>query len=188
MTTNIQKINVKSALKYSLLPGILPRAKELGSSGFGYLSFLFACVYRAVKILPAHHPYVNPANIGTFGLMQVIKEASNHVHMGWKNIDQILVFFALLAAVAIMAIQFILLIIAFMTGKAFAGGGAPGFTSMFQTPNPVNDIAFMLLDLVFGIPSPGSGGAGPNLGFFGSSAIPTGPSPFHQGLLALFNF
>lgn len=188
MTTNTQKINVKSALKYSLLPGILPRAKELGSSGFGYLSFLFACVYRAVKILPAHHPFVNPANIGTFGLMQVIKEASNHVHMGWKNIDQILVFFALLAAVAIMAIQFLLLIVALMTGKAFAAGGAPGFTSMFQTPNPVNDIAFMLLDLVFGIPSPGSGGAGPNLGFFGSSAIPTGSSPFHQGLHALFNF
>ncbi len=187
MDANTQKINIKSALRYAVLPGIVPRAKTLATSGFGYLSFLFACVYRAVRILPPNHPYTNPANIGKFGIFKVIAAASNNVHLGWRNIDQIVVFLALIAAVAIMVMQFALLILTLFTGKAFAGGGGPGFTSMFQTPNPINDIAFLLLDLIFGIPA-AAGGIGPGLGFFGSAAIPTGPTPFHEGLHALFNF
>jgi conjugal transfer/type IV secretion protein DotA/TraY len=186
MTANTQKINVKSVLSYAVLPGILPRAKALGNSGFGYLAFLFACAYRAVRILPKGHPYTNPANIGSFGLFKVMAASANHVRVSWKTADQVVIFFALMAAIAIMFLQFLLLAITIFTGKAFANNGGASFTSMFQTQRPANDLAFTLLDLVFGIPA--GTGAGPNLGFFGSAAIPTGPTPFHEGLHALFNF
>ena len=186
MTANTQKINVKSVLNYAVLPGILPRAKALGGTGFGYLAFLFACAYRAVRILPKGHPFTNPANIGTFGLFKVMAASANHVRVSWKTADQVVIFFALMAAVAIMFLQFLLLAITIFTGKAFANNGGASFTSMFQTQRPANDLAFTLLDLVFGIPA--GTGAGPNLGFFGSAAIPTGPTPFHEGLHALFNF
>ena len=186
MAATSQKISVKGALKYALLPEIIPRAKALGSSGFGYLAFLFACVYRSVRILPPNHPYVNPANIGKFGIIKVIAAASNNLKMGWKNADQIIVFLALIAAVILMVMQFILLILAFVSGKAFAGAGGAPFTSMFETPNPATDVAFLLLDYVFGIPGAGGGGSA----FFESNALNAtgGPSPFHIGLHALFNF
>lgn len=188
MAANTQTINTKKILGYVLLPGIIPRAKELGTSGFGYLAFLFASVYQAVRILPPNHPFVKPSNIGKFTIAQVMAAAANNIEFSKKNIDQIVVFLALLAAVILMALQFVLVIISLLTNNAFAStGGSPPFQSMFETPSPVNDIAFTMLDYVFGIPAAG-GGMGPSLGFFGSSAIPTGPTPFHEGLHALFNF
>lgn len=193
MLNNTLNINAKSVLKYTLLPGILPRAKELGTSGFGYLAFLFACVYQTVRILPANHPFVNPKNIGTFSIVQVIAAAANNVQVNRRNIDQIVVFAALLVAVILMFLQFILLILALVTGKAFAQTGSNGaFTSIFLTKNPQTDIAFLMLDYVFGIPA--IGGAGGE-SFFGSNALQSssgnvagGPSPFQLGMHALFNF
>lgn len=184
MATNTQKINVKGVLKYALLPGIIPRAKALGGSGFGYLAFLFACVYRSVRILPPTHPYVNPANIGKFGIISVIRAAANNVEISRRNIDQVIVFFALVAAVILLFMQFALLIVTFFSGQAFAQPvPGPTFTSIFLTANPQTDIAFLILDHVFGIP--GADGTG---SFFGSNALGGGPTPFHQGLHALFNF
>jgi conjugal transfer/type IV secretion protein DotA/TraY len=178
-------INAKSALKYALLPGIIPRAKELGGTGFGYLAFLFACVYRAVRILPANHAFVNPDNIGKFSISQVIAAAANNLTFTRRNIDQIIVFGALLVAVVLMFLQFILLILALFSGKAFANNQGAPFTNIFLTQNPQTDIAFLMLDYVFGIPAIG-GGAGSS--FFGSNALAGGPTPFQQGMHALFNF
>jgi len=188
MAVNLQNINAKSVAKYVFLPGIIPRAKELGASGFGYLAFLFACVYRAVRILPATHPYVNPANIGKFGIIQVISAAADHVQVNRRNIDQIIVFLALLAAVILMFLQFAILLLAIFSGRAFAQTvSSPPFASMFVTQNPGTDIAFLMLDYVFGIPS---GAAGGTTTFFGSNALVAtgGPTPFQEGMHALFNF
>jgi conjugal transfer/type IV secretion protein DotA/TraY len=184
MAVKLQNLNAKSIARYMVMPGIIPRAIELGSSGFGYLAFLFASVYRAVRILPEGHPYTNPANIGKFGIVKVIAAAANNVQVNRRNIDQVIVFIALLAAVILMFFQFILLLIALFSGRAFAGagGGAP-FQSMFVTQHPGTDIAFLLLDYVFGIPGQGNGSA-----FFGSNALTGGPTAFHQGMHALFNF
>ncbi len=185
MAGNTLNINAKSVLRYVLLPGIIPRAKELGGGGFAYLAFLFASVYRSVRILPPSHPFVNPANIGTFTIRQVIAAAANNIQFNRKNIDQIVVFFVILAAVVLMFLQFLLLLLGIFTSSAFAaattGGGT--FVSMFITPSPATDIAFLMLDYVFGIP-----GDTANSAFFGSNALRGGPTPFHQGMHAMFNF
>ncbi len=171
-----------------VLPGIIPRAKELGTSGFGYLAFLFASVYQAVRILPPDHPYTKYENVGKFGIIEVISAAANNIEVKRRNIDQIIIFLALIAAVILMVMQFALLILALLTGRAYAQtGDTSGFQSMFVTPHPESDIAFLLLDYVFGIPASG-GEAG--AAFFGSNALmeTNGPSPFHLGMHALFNF
>ncbi|PZQ43867.1 MAG: hypothetical protein DI551_11285 [Micavibrio aeruginosavorus] len=188
MTDNTQKINAKSVMKYMLLPGILPRAKAFGNSGFGYIAFLFANIFNAVRILPPNHPFTNPSNIGTFTIRQVIATAANNIEFSKKNIDQLVVFFTIMIAITLMFVQFILLILALLSSDAFAqAAGAGPFQGIFETQYPQYDIAFLLLDYVFGIPSLDVGGADT---FFGSTALQAtgGPTPFHQGLHALFNF
>lgn len=187
MADNTQNLNAKSVARYVLLPGIFPRVREFAGSGFGYLAFLFATVYGGVRILRPNHPFLNPDNIGKFGILDVIRAASNNLVIKWRNLDQIVVFFALIAAIILMALQFVLFLLTVLSGKAFAGPAVP-FENIFVTPNPVNDLAFTMLDLVFGIPPAGGIVMGPNLGFFGSSANPLGPTAFHEGLHALFNF
>lgn len=178
MTANIRKINAKSVAKYVLLPGIIPRAKELGSSGFGYLAFLIAQVYLSVRILPSTHPYAQAANIGTFGIRQVIAAAANNVKFTRSNIDQIIVFGATIVGMVLLVLQFLLFVMMLFSGTAFAQDEKGPFTNIFVTDYPQTDIAFLMLDYVFGVPK-----------VFGSNAIgESGPSPFHQGMHALFEF
>lgn len=157
-----------------LTPQIMPRIRDLAGSGFGYFAFLIASIYQMVRILPVQHAYTRPGNIGTFGVRDVLIEAANNVKLEWRNIDQIIVFFAIIAAVIILFLQFAALLIMLVSGQAFAQetGTSVGF---FGTEKPEKDVAFLLLDHVFGIPD-----------FFGSDA-PTN-TPFHQALHALFHF
>lgn len=177
MTAATKHINAGKIAKYALLPGILPRIRELGGSGFGYLAFLIATVYAAVRILPPAHPFTNPSNIGKFTIRQAIAAAANNVVVSRKNIDQIFIFVAILAAVVLMFLQFLGVIFLLFSGAAFAQDitAAGGFEGIFKTRAPQTDIAFMMLDHVFGIPN-----------FFGSG-VPT-QTPFHTALQALFQF
>ncbi len=171
----LPSISGKQAARYVFLPEILPRLRAFGGSGFGYLAFLIASVYQTVRILPPGHAYARPGNIGTFGLRDVITEAANHVKLEWRNVDQVIVYFAVIAAVIILALQFVALVILLFSGQALAGSNNAGDYSFFVTAAPEKDIAFLLLDHVFGIPD-----------FFGSEA-PTN-TPFHQALHAMFHF
>lgn len=178
MNTNVQNINAKKVLAYVLLPGIIPRLKELGGSGFGYFAFLIANVFQGVRILPPGHAFLNYHNIGKYGVRDVLSTAANHIEFSRRNADQIIVFGTVLLALVLLVLQFALFIIAMFTGKAFADTGGAPFTNIFVTDNPENDLAFMMLDYVFGIPN-----------LFGSHALENGvPTPFHQGLHDLFQF
>ncbi len=185
MAANTQNINAKSVAKYLLLPGIIPRAKEFTGSGFGYIAFLFARIYAAVRILPVGHPFLNYDNIGRFSVLQVIGAAAANLQFNKRNIDQLIVFVALLAGVVLMFMQFLLLILAIFSADAHA---QVTFTGMFTTEFPETDIAFLLLDYVFGIGAIGGGAAGAS--FFGSNALVAtgGATPFQLGMQALFQF
>jgi hypothetical protein len=146
----VNGVKAKTVLGILLLPRIIPRAKALFASGFGYIAFLMATIYGAVRLLPPNHPYLNPSNIGRFGIRHAIGEAANNLVLRKQNADQVFIFFALLAGVIILLIQLVMIIYIFIIQPAFAG-------SIFLTQNPpsggpVTDMAFVVLDQVFGIP------------------------------------
>lgn len=172
-----------------MLPGILPRTKRLFGSGFAFFSSLMAQIYGMVGLLPASHPYLNPANKGRYGIRHVIAEAANNLELNRKNIDKIFIFFALIVGAVILFMQFALLAGMFILNHAWAGPLDPSM--LFDTVNPENDIAFNLLTLIFGIPD-----------LYCSSSTPTDcataytngdpanvvPYPIHVGLHELLRF
>lgn len=192
----LESIKGKDVAKYVLLPGVIPRVKELAGSGFGWFAYLMAMVYASVRLLPPEHPYLQAANMGRYGIRHVIAEAAGRLKFRKENIDQIVVFLVLLAGIVVLIAQFALLVMALVVRPVFAGGGL-GFASIFQTQNPTFDIAFMMMDSIFGIPD-----------LFGScvstgtacSPLPNGqqgppvalsggfPTAFHLGLHDMFKF
>lgn len=170
-------------LRYLALPGIVPRVRAIFGSGFGWLSYMMALTYQTVKLLPPAHPYCNPDNIGRFGIRHVIAEAANNLKFDRKHIDQVLVFGAMLAGFVILALQFALLVISLVMNVAWAFTPAP-FEGMFNTANPQDDIALMMLWQVFGVPGLFCSNAGVCTNLEGGGVV----TPFHSGLHALFNF
>lgn len=149
----MQGITKRQFIKYAVMPGLRPRLQELFFSGFSYISFFIALVYQTVRLLPAGHPYTNPVNVGKFGIRHVIAEAANHLVIDRKNLDQVLLFFMVLVGLVIGFIQISLVFISIAFQPVFAAATMPtNFAGFFLTPNPDQDIALMMLDLVFGVP------------------------------------
>lgn len=166
-------LTIGKTARYALLPGILPRLREFMDSGFGNLAYFMALVYRAVNILPANHPYLQSGSNGNYGILDVFSEARDHIEFSTKNIDKIIVFFALIVGIIILGIQFFLLLLSFLISPATAADGNIS-SNIFTTPHPTEDLAFRLLDSVFGIP-----------GLFSPNSTET---PFHTALHGLFQF
>lgn len=174
----MQEIRAKQVLGYVFLPGILPRAKSLFGSGFGFLAFLMATILHATRLLPATHPYLRPANIGKFSIRSVFAQAGQQLVFDRKHLDQIVIFFTLIVGFVLLVLQFVFLAVSLIINPVLAAGGGGGSVGLFTTENPQKDIAFILMDKVFGVP-----------GFFNSDYAPTGsPLPFHQALQGLFQF
>lgn len=168
-----------------MLPGIVPRTRRLFASGFGYLAFLMASIYGIVRLLPANHPYLNPNNIGLFGVRHVVGEAANNLVISRKNIDQIIIFFALIAGIVILLLQMGLLAYGYIIQPALA-------QSLFAITDAQaeRDIAYMLLDRVFGIPDMFNSCVALSTVCTEGHASETGPfpTPFHTALHGLFRF
>ncbi len=182
----MQNIKAKDAILYVTMPRIVPRFKSFFSSGFSYFAFLMAQIYHMVKLLPKGHPYTLSHNIGRFGVLHVITEASRGLSFSVKNVDQLIVFFALLGAIVMLIAQFLMLVYAMMVSPAMA-------FSWFDTPLATNDIAFNLLDRVFGVPNIFCSNAGQCTAYALNTTTPTlgGPPiplPFHIALHGLFRY
>lgn len=166
-------------LRYVTLPQFLPRIGQFFGSGLGSLPYLLATMFYMLRILPAHHPYLKQANIGRYSFFKVLSAAANHISFKWENIDRITIFVVILAGIAMLFLQAGLLILALFALPAYAyagpGLGPRSLADFFDNPNAETDIAFRLLDLVFGVP-----------GIFESEEM--GTTPFHEGLHALFEF
>ncbi len=176
------RITTGKVLGYFFMPRILPRVKNLFVSGFGYIPFLMAQVYAMVRLLPPAHPYLDPRNIGRFGIRHVIGEAANRLVLKKENFDQITIFIALLAGVILLALQIAAIVYSFIVQPVFAqAGGLP--TSIFNTPNPKKDIALTLMDRVFGIPKLTC-----NTENICPEINASLPFPFHVGLHAMLEF
>lgn len=142
-------------LRYALLPGIRPRLEALFATGFQFIAYFIALVYGAVRLLPEGHPYLHPRNMGRFGVKHVIAEAANNLVLDKKNIDQILLFILILFGLGIMCVQVFLLGMGFIVQPVAASSGVnlpSGFSGFFINANPGQDLAGMMMDLVFGVP------------------------------------
>lgn len=181
MSGNVQGVQSKQIFNYIIMPGIVPRLRGLFASGFGFLAALMAQIYFMVRLLPAGHPYLNPENKGKFGIRHVIAAAANNLVVKKENIDQIAIFVAMLAGSVLLVMQFVILIYAFLFQPAEAQG-------MFTTPTPNTDVAFMLMDHVFGIPDMFNSCVSSGALCDKMETRPAFPTPFHIALHDLFSF
>ncbi len=145
----------KTALRYMVLPEFLPRFGTLFSSGFGYLAFLIARIYESVRLLPKNHTYLKTENIGRFGIRNVMAEAANNLVFSRENADQIIIYFTILAGLIILAMQFVLFVVALVAHQpVFAYSVQELFhvdSSLAQRATHYQDLAFIIMDRVFGI-------------------------------------
>lgn len=143
----------KKALKYTLLPELLPRIGSLFGTGFFHVAYLIAILFETVRLLPREHPYLNPQNLGRFGIRHVIAEAASNLKFKRANLDQIFIFATILAGLILLLVQIVLIGIAFFAQPVLAASFAEWFTLDLAAPlNGGNDdIALMLLDRVFGV-------------------------------------
>jgi hypothetical protein len=195
-------ISRKQTLKYFLLPGVIPRLGRFFSSGFSHVALHMACVFGAVRLLPRGHPYLSPANVSRFGIRHVLAEARRNLVFSRANIDQVIIYYTLLGGIFLLFVQFAMLGLSFTMQAAHATIITPadtmarfGVASMLSTPDATNDVAFVLLDYVFGAQGifTNPGGVGTCLAtntpcFTGTTAYGAWPTPWHTALHTLFRF
>ena len=192
-------------LKYTMLPGVIPRLFSVFSSGFAHTAYIIAIIYQALRLLPPGHAYLDPRNFGRFGIRHVIFEAANNLKFRKQNIDQIVIFFTILTGMVLLLLQFALLIVAVIAEQPALAAATPlsaanilSVNSAFghgATGGPAQDIAFIIMDRVFGLrgifdsciatPAPND-----CLDLKGNALPATGayPSRFQLALHALLNF
>ncbi|MGH1374806.1 MAG: DotA/TraY family protein [Alphaproteobacteria bacterium] len=153
------------------MPEVGPRIHNLFMGGLGYVPFFIAVVYQMVGLLPRNHPYLVQSNIGLYGVRHVVAEAANNLTFSLRNIDQIVLFFAVIAGLLLFFIQIIALAAMVFFQPAFAAMPTD-WSGFFSITNPgyrSHDLAFIMLDMVFGVPHPSlTNGGGNAVGFFES--------------------
>lgn len=144
-------IGLKAVVKYTLTPQLVPRIQSLVYSGFSYVAFFMAQIYGSVRLLQPDHPYLHSANMGRYGVRHVIAEAARNLKFNRENIDQVIVFALLLLGFVLLIGQVALVLLATSVSIAQAGTLPTSYVGFFVTPNAQDDIAFVLMDRVFGL-------------------------------------
>jgi conjugal transfer/type IV secretion protein DotA/TraY len=142
-----QPSRTKSILRYTMMPEILPRIRALGLH-FGHFAYLLALVFSSARLIPHNHPVLNAANIGRFGVRQVIAMAAENITWSMKNIDQIAIFGAIVMGLIMIVIQAGLIAFAALVG--FNPAEAQDIGSFFETPNPAEDPMMVFFAQIFG--------------------------------------
>lgn len=203
-TTHAKQDHSGRFFRYTLLPEFLPRSLNLFTSGFGILAYCIANIFNAVKILPANHAYLQPQNFQKYGIVSVLAETSRLITWDRKHIDQIAVYFIILAAFLTLITQFVILGSSIFMGSAFANPTdirfpTPTFNFIFIPTFPEQDYALRVLDLVFGLQNL-AGTSGYFESCVGSAAVcndfegnplppyPTFPLPMHAGFHSMIHF
>ncbi len=154
--------------RYTHMPEFFPRVRRLLGK-FGHFAFLLALIYRSARLLPEGHPMLNSANIGRFGIRDVIATAANGLVVKRENADQVLIFGAVMMAVLLIAVQTILIAMYAFMGQANAADIFGLTNTQMQS-----DVVMQFLRQVFGVAD-----------IFGSLGGDAAPQP---GLHAILGF
>ncbi len=170
ITSNIQKGDV---MRYMFMPQIAPRLNAFYQTGFSYLAYMIALVYRGVNILPANHRIFSREYHNKMTIRMVLGAAASELKFSKAHIDQIIIYFAVIIGMIMLVGQFFLTLSYLMMNPAFAGMPT-NYAGFFAAPDYQNDVAYKLLFTVFGVPE-----------LFN----PTGTvQQFHTALHSLFQF
>lgn len=146
-------MNIKKGqiARYTLLPGIIPRIFGILSSGFSVIANLIAVIYSNFGLIQKNHPYLRPENYGKYTIRNVMAVASSNLVISRENIDQVIIYFTILAGFVLLIVQFMLLGISLFSDQAMA---ATAFWRVFELQAPLTpdqDLALITLDRVFGV-------------------------------------
>lgn len=165
-------------LRYMLMPQVSSRINDFYKGGFANLAYLIALVYRAVNILPQNHAVLQRRNREQLGIRMVMAAAASQITFNLKNIDKVIIYFAIMLGMVLLAGQFFLTLGYLMVNPAMAAMPTT-YDDFFAVAGPA-DIAYRLLWTVFGIPDLFSVGAAGDLPALGPR------SQYHVALHALF--
>lgn len=180
-------------LKYTILPGVLPRIGEFFATGFGVIPFYIAFIFQAAGLLPRGHAYLDPRNVGRYGMRHILAEAASRLVFDRKHLDQILIFFIVVTGIVVIIMQMALFLSALFLNQQVFASGIAAYLGPFTPSGREQDIAYIFLDHVFGV-----------RGIFGSciqtntcvnlngqplpSSFGPYPSPFHLALHTMLRF
>ncbi len=148
MTSNLQKGDV---IRYMFMPQIMPRLNAFYQTGFSYLAYMIALVYRGVNILPANHKVFSREYQNKLTVRMVLGAAASELKFSKAHIDQIIIYFAVIVGLIMLVGQFFLTLSYLMMNPAFAGMPTD-YAGFFAAPDYENDVAYKLLFTVFGVP------------------------------------
>ncbi|MDB5491337.1 MAG: putative rane protein [Micavibrio sp.] len=166
------------------MPGLIPRLKDLFGGGSGMLAYMIANIFQSTRLLPANHPYLSPANMRKYGIRDVFAQAGNNLVFDRKHLDQILIFFTLMLGFVLFFLQFLALGVSLVVQHA----NALPFGSIFETQYNTTDIAFELLDRVFGIPDIFNSCVAQMMPCGNQPPLNAFPTPFNIALQNLFQY
>lgn len=168
----------KDVTRYVFMPQLWPRLRRLFGTGFTYIPMFILVVFNTMKIIPDSHFLMRRKNYGKCSVFTVLAAAADNITFDRKNIDKITIFGVVLVGLVMCVMQLVLCVMALIAAPAYAYAG-PGLgprtmEAFFQNNTPDTDLAFRILDLVFGIP-----------GIFTGQTV---TMPFHAGFHALLGF
>lgn len=197
-------VSKRKIIGYAVLPGIIPRFVALFRSGFAHIAYLLAVIFHGARLLPSGHPYIQPQNMGRFGIRHVMAQAYTNLEFRWARLDQILVFFAIAGGLVLLALQFFVLLAMLVSGQVMAQGTTSAFELMPWTDwftlgsgsgisfGPEQDMALMTLDRIFGVKDIFESciSTGANCIDYRGETVksPPYPYPFHIALHSMFQF
>lgn len=111
---------------------------------------LLLSIFQMLRLLPAHSYYTTAQSLESITIRGVLGLAAHNLKFDLKHSDQIIVYGAVVLALVLLVAQFALLAFVLTTNLAHAQ-----FMGFFQKPPGLDlskDIAFSMLDQIFGVP------------------------------------
>ena len=170
-------INAKSVCAYLLSPQLGRRVKNL-SINTTWFALLLLNIFQMLRLLPAHSYYTTAESLDKITIRGVLGLAAHNLKFDLKHSDQIIVYGAVVLALVLLVAQFALLAFVLTTNMAHAQ-----FMGFFQKPPGLDlskDIAFSMLDQIFGVP-----------GLYNTSYAPASAAaipPFTKALQGTFSY
>ncbi len=169
-------LNKKNIFGYLFLPQIGPRLNSFFNEGFASITYVVALILSAVKLLDKNHAALSAKGSKKYSAIQILGEASRNLKYDRGHIDQVIIFFALIAGIILLALQFIFILLFMMNGSAFAQELPQSYGDFIEVTGNTEDIAMQMMAYVFGMPN-----------FFGVEGLVV-ENAFHQGLRGIFQF